>query len=273
MKIRDAMLVVRLTAAIALFLVSVEAVKGGEVKTTTVNYTADGVNMRGYLAYPSGVTGRLPAILVFPEWYGLNDYAKHRAEQLAALGYVALAVDMYGEGHVAADTKEAGSLAGALKAGDRSDLKKRAEAALATLKSSEHADPARMGAIGYCFGGTVALELARTGADLRGVAIFHAGLDTPHPAAPGKIRAAILVCHGADDPYAPKATVDAFLDEMRRSGADWQMDFYGDAVHSFTNPAAGNDKSKGAAYNAKADHRSWELMESFFREVLGNMPR
>jgi dienelactone hydrolase len=241
----------------------------GEVKSELLKYTADRTVMRGYLAYPADIAGRRPAILIFSEWWGLNAYARRRANELAALGYVALAADMYGEGQVATNAAEAGALAGILRGGDRAELRKRAAAALAALRGWEHTDAARIGAMGYCFGGTVALEMARSGADLRGVVSFHGGLDTPRPASPGSIKAAVLVCHGADDPFNSKAVVDAFQDELRRADADWQMVFYGGAVHSFTNPDAGNDKAQGVAYDAKADHRSWDLLRAFFREVLG----
>ena len=259
------------SSAVVLFALAAGMAGAAGVKTETVKYQVDGKDIIGYRAYPDGVTERRPGILVFPEWYGLNDYAKHRAEQLAALGYVAQAVDLYGEGKVAKDGKEAGALAGALKAGDRAELRKRAAAALASLKSWERADPARLAAIGYCFGGTTVLELAMTGADLRGVVSFHGGLDTPNGSDANKIRAAVLICHGADDPYNPKAAVDALQDALRKAGVDWQMVYYGGAVHSFTNPEAGNDKSKGAAYDAKADRRSWDLMRAFLREVLGEI--
>jgi dienelactone hydrolase len=244
--------------------------KSATVKTEAIKYKAGDVVMRGYLAYPvDKIKDRLPGVLVFSEWQGLNDYAKRRAEELAGLGYVAFAADMYGDGRVAKDSNESAALSGALKQGDRTELLKRATAALVALKEQKHVDPARLAAIGYCFGGTVALELARSGADLRAVVTFHGGLDTPRQAEPGRIKAAILVCHGADDPYAPKAVVDAFQEEMRKSGVDWQMVLYGDAVHSFSNPTSGNDKSKGAAYNEKADRRSWALMQSFLRDIFG----
>ena len=258
-----------LDAALTLFLASICAAGAAGIKTEVLNYTVDGTVMRGYLACPDGLTGRRPGVLVVHEWMGLNDYARRRAEQLAAMGYVALAADMYGEGKVAKDTEEAGKLAGALRAGDRALLRKRAAAALAALKSSPHTDPDRLAAIGYCFGGTPVLELARSGADLRGVVSFHGGLDTPNPGDTRHVKAAILVCHGADDPFNPKAVVDAFQNEMRQSGADWQMVFYGGAVHSFTNPDSGNDKSKGVAYDPKADRRSWDLMRAFLAELFG----
>lgn len=252
-----------------LILASACAVLAGPVKTETVDYTAGGVTMRGYLAYPDGLAQRRAGIVVFPEWTGLNAYAKHRAEELAALGYVALAADPYGDGKTARDTKEAASLSGALKEGDRTILRARAAAALAALRGWRFTDTNRVAAIGYCFGGTTALELARAGADLRAVVSFHGGLDTPRPRDARNIRAAVLVCHGADDPFNPKPVVDAFQDEMRQGGVDWQMVLYGGAVHSFTNPEAGNDKSKGVMYDPKADHRSWELMRAFLLERLG----
>ena len=252
-----------------LTLVSACAVLAGPVKTEPLDYAAGGITMRGYLAYPADLTQRRPGVLVFPEWMGLNAYAKHRAEQLAALGYVALAADPYGDGKTARDAKEATSLSGALKEGDRILLRQRADAALTALRDWRLTETNKLAAIGYCFGGTMALELARAGADLRAVVSFHGGLDTPHPRDARNIRASILVCHGADDPFNPKPVVDAFQDEMRQAGVDWQMIFYGGAVHSFTNPDSGNDKSKGVMYDPKADHRSWDLMRSFLAEKLG----
>ena len=254
-----------------LFLLSACAVAAGTVKTEVVKYTVDGIVMHGFLAYPEDIAAPRPGILVVHEWMGLNAYAKRRAEELAALGYVALAADMYGEGKTAKDTTEASAWAGALKAGDRSAMRLRAATALQTLREWKFTDRTKLAAIGYCFGGTTVLELARSGADLRGVVSFHGGLDTPKPDETRGVHPAILVCHGADDPYNPKALVDAFQDEMRKSGADWQMVFYGDAVHSFSNPEAGNDKSKGAAYDAKADRRSRALMRSFLDELFGEV--
>jgi dienelactone hydrolase len=243
------------------------------VKTETMPYKTGDVAMNGYLAYPANLTARNPGVLVVPEWWGLNDYAKRRARELAALGYVALAADMYGGGKVAKDMKEAGALAGALKSGDRAEMRRRAAAALAALRGFQHTDPARLAAIGYCFGGTTVLELARSGADLRGVVTFHAGLDTPNHEDARNIKAAVLICHGADDPYATKQDIDAVQDDLRKAGVDWQMAFYGGAVHSFTNPDSGNNAASGVAYNAKADRRSWDLMQSFFREIFGEVAR
>jgi len=226
--------------------------------------------MIGYLAYPAGLMAPQPGVLVVHEWYGLNAYARHRAEQLAKLGYVALAADMYGDGKVAADTQEAGRLATALKQ-DRAEMRKRARAALDALHSFRLTDTNRLAAIGYCFGGTTVLELARSGAPLAAVVSFHGGLDSPHPEDGRNIKAALLICHGANDPYESAADMSAFQDELRKAGVDWEMVIYGNAVHSFTNPNSGNDPTKGMAYNAFADRRSWELMQDFLRERFGKV--
>jgi dienelactone hydrolase len=246
------------------------AAGAAQVKTEALTYQVGDKTMVGYLARPADASGDRPGILVVHEWMGLNAYAKKRAEQLAELGYVALAADIYGDGKVAADIPEAQKLSGALKA-DRPELRARAAAALEALKGVKGVDPKRLAAIGYCFGGTTVLELARSGADLRGVVSFHGALDTPLPAAAGAIHASVLACHGADDPYVPAKDVAGFEDEMRKAGADWQLIKYSGAVHSFTNPDSGHDPSRGVAYNAAADRRSWEAMKSFFRELFGSV--
>ena len=245
-------------------------VDAGSVKTETLKYTLGDRTMIGYLAYPADLTAPRPGVLVVHEWYGCNAYARRRAEQLAELGYVALAADMYGDGKVAADTQEAGRLATALKQ-DRPEMRKRAHAALVALQSFRLTDTNRLAAIGYCFGGTTVLELARSGASLAAVVSFHGGLDSPRPEDGRNIKAALLVCHGANDPYTSVTDMNAFQDELRKAGVDWQLVLYGNAVHSFSNPEAGNDPAKGAAYNEKADRRSWELMQAFLRERLGKL--
>ena len=237
------------------------------VHTEPLAYTAGDVTCRGYLAWDDATAGRRPGVLVVHEWYGLNDYARSRAQQLAQLGYVALAVDMYGDGRVAKDAQEAGALAGALK-GNRSLMRTRIRAALDALRARPECDPARVAAIGFCFGGTTVLELARDGADVLGVVSFHGGLATPLPAPAGAVKAKVLVLHGAADPYESSAEVAAFQKEMETAGADWQMMFYGHAVHSFSNPASGDDPAKGAAYNEKAATRGWAAMQGFFAELF-----
>jgi dienelactone hydrolase len=237
------------------------------LRTEAVPYGDGKVQLEGYLAYDDAVKGPRPAVLVVHEWWGLNDYARRRTEQLAHLGYLALAADVYGKGVVARDQAEAAALAGAYK-GDRSLLRQRVNSALAVLRAQPLADKRRLAAIGYCFGGTAVLEAARSGADIAGVVSFHGGLDTPHPEDARNIRAKVLVLHGADDPNVPVPQVLAFQDEMRRGKVDWQMISYGGAVHAFTNPASGSDPSRGAAYNEKADRRSWEHMRLFFAELF-----
>lgn len=237
------------------------------VETKTVEYRQGDSRLVGYLAYPKDVKAPLPGILVVHEWMGLNDYAKHRADQLAELGYIAFAADIYGDGKIAANREEAGKLAGSYK-NDRPLLRARVAAGLATLKAQPGVAGDKIAAIGYCFGGTAVLELARSGADIAGVVSFHGGLDTPTSQDAKNIRAKVLALHGADDPYVPADQVAAFENEMRQAGVDWQLIVYGGAVHGFTNPANGTDNSKGAAYNALADARSWVAMQQFFNELF-----
>lgn len=242
------------------------------IETQPLEYRQGDVRLVGYLAVPKDAAGPRPGILVVHEWKGLNDYAKHRAEQLAELGYVALAADIYGEGKIVTDTKEASELSGSYKK-DRALLRARAAAALAALKAQPQVNKAQIAAIGYCFGGTAVLELARSGAELNGVVSFHGGLNTPAPQDAKQIRAKVLALHGADDPYVPPDQVAAFEQEMRTGNVDWQLISYGGAVHGFTNPDNGDDNSKGAAYNADADARSWAAMQQFFAELFTKAKR
>jgi dienelactone hydrolase len=249
-------------------LLLVAAAAQAKVVTQEVSYKDGETEMAGFLAYDD-VRAKAPGVLIVPQWMGLTDYERGRARQLAALGYVALCADVYGAGHVAADVREAGALAGRFK-GDRALFRSRLKAALATLRAQPAVDPARCVAIGYCFGGTGVLELARSGADVLGVVSFHGGLDSPNPADGKNIKAKVLVLHGADDPYTPRSDIDAMQKELRDAGVDYQIVFYSGAVHAFTQPMAGNDPTRGAAYNEKADRRSWAAMLSFFRELFGS---
>lgn len=237
------------------------------VHTETVEYKEGKTVLKGYLAYDDANQNKRPGVLVAPEWWGLNAYAKKRAEQLAGLGYVALAMDVYGDGLTTTDASEAGKLSGIYK-GDRALMRRRADAALQTILKQKFVDSTRVAAIGYCFGGTVVLELARSGANLNGVASFHGGLDTPTPDDAKNIKGKVLVLHGGDDPWVTKDYVLGFQDEMRKAGVDWELNTYGNAVHGFSNPAAGNDNSKGMAYNEKADRRSWIALQNFFAEIF-----
>ena len=238
-----------------------------EVKSEVVEYRHGDVVLEGYLAYDDSFRGKRPGVLVVHEWFGQTPYERKRAEQLAQLGYVAFAVDIYGKGVRARDGKEAGALAGKYL-GDRKLLRARAAAGLDVLRNRPETDPKRLAAIGYCFGGTAALELARSGADLASVVSFHGGLGTPTPEDARNIKAKILALHGGDDPLVPIKDVMAFQEEMRKGGVDWQFISYGGAVHRFSNPAAGNDPSTGLAYDERTDRRSWEAMKTFFAETL-----
>lgn len=239
-----------------------------EIKTELIEYKQGSTVLEGYLAYDTAnATGKHPGIVVVHDWMGMGPFTKDRAEQLAKMGYVAFAADIYGKKLRPKDPKEAGEAAGKFKS-DRGLLRKRAQAALDVLKKQSNVDAGKLGVMGYCFGGTTALELARSGADLKAVVSFHGGLDTPNPADAKKIKGKVLVMHGADDPFVPADQVKAFEDEMRAGGIDWELIKYSKAVHAFAVPGAGNDPSKGAAYNAEADKRSWQAMQNFLTEVL-----
>lgn len=255
----------RLCVALALVVLSLTAVEA-ETVGRTVTYRQDGTVMRGFLAYDDSLKSKRPGVLVVHEWWGLNDFARERALKLAGLGYVALAADMYGGGATTRDRVEAGRLAGALL-GNPDLLRARAQAALKVLAADPRVDPKRLAAIGFCFGGATVLELAYSGAALAGVVSFHGGLPRPRPDDLTRIKAAVLVLHGADDPHVPPADLAAFEQAMRQAGADWQMVLFGGAVHSFTNPAAGDHKASGAAYDPRAARRSWRCLQEFFREI------
>jgi dienelactone hydrolase len=240
----------------------------GAIRTEVVDYRHGDTVLEGYLAYDDSIQGKRPGVIVVHEWWGINNYVRTRTEQLAKLGYVAFAIDIYGKGVRAKDAKEAGSLSSTYRS-DRALMRSRANAGYDVLKNHPLTDARRIAAIGYCFGGTTVLEMARSGAPLAGVVSFHGGLGTPNPGDAKNIKGKVLVLHGADDSFVPSGEVIAFQDEMRKSGVDWYFVSYGGAVHSFTNPDSGNDPSKGAAYNEKADKRSWEAMKLFFAEIFG----
>jgi dienelactone hydrolase len=238
-----------------------------ELKTEVIDYKHGDTALEGYLAYDDAFAGKRPGILVCHEWWGNNDYSRKRAEQLAGLGYVAFALDMYGRDVLAKDAKEAAEKAGGFKK-DRSLMRARAMAGLDILRRHPKVDAENLAAIGYCFGGTTALELARGGADLKGVVSFHGALDTPDPADAKRIRGKVLVLTGADDPVVPKEQVTAFEDEMKKANIDARVVSYPGAVHGFTNPANGDDPKKGVAYNKEADEKSWEEMKTFFGKIF-----
>lgn len=238
-----------------------------EIHTQTVEYKHDDTLLEGYLAYDDVFKGKRPGVLIVHEWTGPGPYVKRRAKEIAALGYIAFAVDMYGKGIRPVDASEASKQASIYRS-DRKLMRGRVLAGLREFEKNKFLDQSKIAAIGYCFGGGTVLELARSGADIAGVVSFHGNLDTPQPEDAKNIKARILVLHGADDPLISKEQVDVFQKEMRDARVDWQMIFYGGAVHSFTNPDSGDDPSKGAAYNRDADKRSWEAMKLFFREIF-----
>ena len=243
-----------------------------EVKTKLVEYRDGDTVLEGFVAWDSAAAGKsTPGVLVVHQWMGLTDYEKGRCKQLAELGYVAFALDIYGKGTRPANVQEAGKQSGVYKK-DRDLYRRRLNLGLAQLCTLENVAKNRIAAIGYCFGGTGAIELARSGADIQGVVSFHGGLDSPSPSDGKKIKAKLLVCHGADDPFVPAADIAAFQAELNAAKVDWQMINYSGAVHSFTQPMAGNDNSRGAAYNELADKRSWIAMRDFFEELFGAIP-
>lgn len=255
----------RLVCVMALFAWAIPA--SAEVQARTVEYRHGDAALEGYLAHDDAVKGRRPGVLVVHEWKGLNEYAQRRARQLAELGYVAFAADMYGKGIRAQDHVEAGKLSGIYRS-DRALMRSRAMAALDVLASQPQADPARLAAIGYCFGGTTVLELARAGADLLAVASFHGALETPMPAEPGIVKAKVLILHGAADGFVPPEQVAKFRQEMDEARAEYRVIEYPGAVHSFTVAEAGDDPSQGMAYNAEADQASWNEMRALLAEVF-----
>ena len=255
------------TMAVFVLAATLAAAASAEVKTRTVEYRDGDVVLEGYLAWDDALEGPRPGVLIVHQWLGVTDNERMRAERLATLGYVAFAADLYGKGVRPANMQEASALSGRWKS-ERSRLRVRVAAGLAELKRQPLVDGRRTAAIGYCFGGTAALELARSGAEVAGVVTFHGGLDSLTPADGKNIRAKVLVLHGADDPWVPAADIAAFQQELRAAGVDWQMVYYSGAVHSFTQKEAGSDNSRGAAYNASADRRSWQALRDFLAEIF-----
>jgi dienelactone hydrolase len=254
-----------------LFLVAIVASAQGGILGEPVEYSAEGTTMKGYLAYDDARSEKRPGILVVHEWWGHNEYARRRARMLAELGYVALAVDMYGEGKTAQHPDDAAKFSGEIR--KNMDLgRQRFLAARKVLQENKFTDPKRLGAIGYCFGGGVVLQMARDGMDLAGVVSFHGVLATTSPAKPGAVKAKVLVLTGGDDKFVPPEQVEGFEKEMKAAGADFRVVSYPGVLHSFTNPDADDYAKKfnmPVGYNATADKKSWAEMEKFFKEVFG----
>jgi len=238
--------------------------------TETVQLDADGVELECFVAYDSQRDGPRPAVLIIHEWWGLTDYLRRRAKMLAELGYTALAVDMYGGGEVADNPDDAARLMNGVL-GDMSQADSRLGVALAYLQNLDSVDSRHIAAIGYCFGGAMVLHAARTGLPLAGVVSFHGALGSAHKPAPGSVRAKVMVCHGADDVLVPDDSVAALKDEMQAAGADLRFVAYPGALHGFTNPDAdANGEKYGLplAYSADTDQRSWQDMQTFFKEIF-----
>ncbi len=240
-----------------------------KVIVEVVEYTHAGTAYRGYLAFDEAIEGKRPGVLVCHEWWGCNDYARGRAMKLAELGYVAFALDMYGKDKVTSDPSQASQWAGALYADPAAVEISRA--GLDVLRAHRLVDAERLAAIGYCMGGTVALELARTGAPLAAIVAFHTStLAAKDPSTNENIRGSVLICHGADDTFVKPEEIDGFQTQMREAKVDFQFVAYSGAVHSFTNPAAGAFRIPGVAYHARADARSWDHMRRLFDEVFAD---
>ncbi|TAF11268.1 MAG: dienelactone hydrolase family protein [Nostocales cyanobacterium] len=253
-----------LFAPVVVFLTSTDILAA--IRTKTIEYKQGNTVLEGYIAYDDAIKGKRPGVLVVHEWNGLQSYAKQRTEQLAKLGYVAFAADIYGKGVRPKNAQESGVQAKIYR-DDRKLLRARAHAGLKVLQNYKLTDAKRIAAIGYCFGGGTVLELARSGANIAGVVSYHGNLDTPNPEDAKNIKSKVLVLHGADDPFVPQEQLQGFENEMRQAKVDWQLISYGGAVHAFTNPVY-KGEIKGALYNKAADQRSWQAMRQFFAEIF-----
>jgi len=255
-----------------LFLMSITAIlclvssASAALKTQTIEYKQGDAVLEGYLAYDDALRGKRPGILVVHEWKGLNAYAKHRADMLAQLGFVAFAADIYGKGIRPQTISEAGAMSGKFKS-DRPLLRARVNAGLDVLKSQSNVDINQLAAIGYCFGGTTVLELARSGADVKGIVSFHGGLSSPTPQDAKNIKGKVLALHGAADPFVNADEVTGFIKEMSEAKVNYRLIKYPGAMHGFTNPDNKN-VPPGALYNEAADKASWIEMQKFFKEIF-----
>jgi dienelactone hydrolase len=235
-------------------------------KTTRITYHDQGTELEGYLAYDENLTVKRPAVLICHDWSGRNEFACHKADDLAKLGYIGFALDIFGKGKLGASNEEKAKFIQPFME-KRGVLLQRLIAGLETLVKQPQVDTNHIAVIGFCFGGLCALDLARSGAAIRGVVSFHGLLMPPQQASTAKIVAKILALHGYDDPMAPTDQVLAFQAEMTQAGADWQMDIYGHTKHAFTNPLA-NDPGFGTVYEPKVAKRAWLAMQNFLTEVF-----
>jgi len=238
------------------------------VVTKVVEYDHDGTKLKGFLAYDDSLKGKLPGVLVVHEWWGLNDYARERCKKLAELGYVAFAVDMYGDGKTVDHPDDARKMATTVRENVKS-WRGRAETGLKQLVSQPNVDPSKIAAIGYCFGGSTCLQLAYSGADLKAVATFHAALPTPSADDAKAIKAKLYIAHGADDFFIPEKSITAFKEGLDAAKVKYTFESFPGVVHSFTVPGAEKLNIKGMKYDKAADEKSWKEMIALFKETLG----
>lgn len=248
-------------------MVSCAPLAVAEVRTERVEYRDGDVELAGHLAWDDAIDGPRPGVLVVHEWWGLNDYARQRVEQLADMGYVAFALDMYGAGKQTEHPAEARQWATQIRS-NVDAWQSRAEAGLDVLRSNELVDRQRIAAIGYCFGGSTVLQMALSGADLRGVASFHGALPEATPEQAEQVQAKMLICHGAADGFVPEEAIDKFRATLEAADVDYMLVYYGGARHSFTVPTADEHGIDGLAYQAEADRRSWQQLQLFFDEIF-----
>ena len=246
-----------------------QAPHAARIQTKEVEYRQGGTVLKGFIAWDDAAVGKRPGVLVVHEWWGLNDHARHQARRLSEAGYVGFALDMYGAGKVTTHPQDAQAFATEATK-DPAVLAARFNAGLELLQRDPRVDPARIAAIGYCFGGGVVLDMARSGADLAAMVSFHGSLGTKTPAQPGKVKARVLVLAGGADPFVPAEQVEAFRKEMQAAGARFEVVTYPGAKHGFTNPDAGQYGMPQLAYDPAADRQSWAAMLQLFHDVLGS---
>ncbi len=251
--------------SLAIATLAVRAVAG--IVETPVEYTSGGTVCEGIHVYDDATSGPRASVLIVHQWTGISAHEKERAKMLVGLGYNVFIADVYGKGIRPPGPPASAKEAGKYKS-DRNLLRQRVNDALDVLRKLPQTEAKKIGAIGFCFGGTAVIELGRSGADVQGIVTFHGGLDSPTPADGKNIKCEMLICHGADDPFVPAADVKAFEDELHAAGVKYELIKYPGAVHAFTQKAAGDDPKKGAAYNEAADKKSWQAMKEFFARVL-----
>ena len=253
------------TVALAVSMLAFASAASGEIKTREVEYKQGDTVLQGFIAWDDAVAGKRPGVLVVHEWWGHNAHARNQAKRLAEAGYVGFALDMYGKGKVATHPQDAQAfMAEAMK--DPAVARARFDAALAQLKADPHVDPAKVGAIGYCFGGAVVLAMARAGVDLDAVGVFHGPLAAQAPAQKGTVKARVLVQEGEADPMIPASQIVDFKKEMDAAGVTYKVVTYPGAKHGFTNPEAGSHGMEALAYDKDADDKSWAVLVDWLKE-------